>query len=56
MDPLGFGRRVRELYPEVYVVVMTYETLGSALTRRILASPDIDNLFYWSGNDKILMI
>lgn len=55
MDPLGFGRRVRELYPEVYVVVMTYETLGSALTRRILASPDIDNLFYWSGNDKILM-
>ncbi len=55
MNPLEFGKRIKETYPGKPVVMLTYETLNSDLIRQIRETRAIDKVFYWSGNNKILL-
>lgn len=55
MNPQEFGRRIKEVYPGKPVVLLTYDTLNSELIKQIRESKTIDKIFYWSGNDKILL-
>lgn len=55
MNPQEFGRRIKETYPGKPVVLLTYDTLNSDLIKQIRQSKTIDKIFYWSGNDKILL-
>ena len=55
MDPLEFGGRVRQLNPDIPVVLLTYEWVGSGMQQKLRASPNIDKVFYWSGDTRILL-
>ena len=55
MNPQEFGRRIKETYPGKPVVLLTYDTLNSDLIEEIRESKTIDKIFYWSGNNKILL-
>ncbi|KJR48193.1 Phosphoenolpyruvate synthase / Pyruvate phosphate dikinase [Desulfosporosinus sp. I2] len=55
MDPQEFGRRIKETYPGKPVVLLTYDTLNVELTKQIRETKTIDKIFYWSGNNKILL-
>ncbi len=55
MDPLEFVRRIKEKYPRIYIVMLTYETISEEITARVKENGAIDKIFYWSGNNKILL-
>ncbi|AET68530.1 phosphoenolpyruvate synthase/pyruvate phosphate dikinase [Desulfosporosinus orientis DSM 765] len=55
MNPLEFGKRVKEAYPGKPVVMLTYDTLNNELLREIRETKTIDKIFYWSGNNTILL-
>ncbi len=55
MNPQEFGRRIKETYPGKPVVLLTYDTLNNDLIKQIRESKSIDKIFYWSGNNKILL-
>lgn len=55
MDPQEFGRRIKETYPGKPVVLLTYDTLNSDLIKQIRETKTIDKIFYWSGDNKILL-
>ena len=55
MNPQEFGRRIKETYPGKPVVLLTYDTLNSDLIKQIRETKTIDKIFYWSGNNKILL-
>jgi CheY-like chemotaxis protein len=49
MDPIEFGERVKELYPEKIVVLLTYDIFDPQLLKRIRQEKSIDKIFHWSG-------
>jgi CheY-like chemotaxis protein len=55
MSPLEFSRRVKEIYPDKPVVMLTYETLDEETLSGIRESKSIDRVFVWSGNSQILL-
>lgn len=55
MNPLEFGKRIKEIYPGKPVVMLTYDTLNNELLKQIRETKSIDKVFYWSGNNKILL-
>ena len=55
MNPLEFGRQIKDVYPGKPVVILAYETLSNDLIRQIREAKTIDRVFYWSGNNKILL-
>ena len=55
MNPQEFGRRIKETYPGKPVVLLTYDTLNKDSIKQIRESNAIDKIFYWSGNNKILL-
>ena len=55
MSSLEFSRLVKESYPEMPVVVLTYEALDNDTLREIRAAKTIDRVFVWSGNSQILL-
>lgn len=55
MNPQEFGRRIKETYPGKPVVLLTYDTLNSDLIKQIRETKTIDKIFFWSGNNKILL-
>ncbi|AFM41612.1 phosphoenolpyruvate synthase/pyruvate phosphate dikinase [Desulfosporosinus acidiphilus SJ4] len=55
MNPLEFGKRIKETYPGKPVVMLTYDTLNYELLKEIRETKTIDKIFYWSGNNTILL-
>lgn len=55
MDPQEFGKRIKKTYPGKPVVMLTYDTLNNDLIKQIRETKAIDKIFYWSGNNKILL-
>ena len=55
MDPVDFGKLVKEKYPGACVVMLTYETLNDQRQKEITDSKAIDRIFYWSGNNRLLL-
>jgi hypothetical protein len=54
-NPVEFGRSVKALYPEKFVVLLTYEAIPSELLKKIRAAGSIDKVFYWHGNNRIFL-
>lgn len=55
MNPLEFGKRVKELEPDLPVILLTFENLDPRFLEKIRQERSIDNVFYWAGDTKILL-
>ncbi len=55
MDPLEFGRRVKEAYHGKPVVMLTYDTVSNDVIEEIRKTRFIDRVFFWSGDNKIFL-
>lgn len=55
MDVMEFGRKVKEINPELPVVLLTYEWVGIDLFSQLRTSANIDKIFFWSGDTRILL-
>ncbi|MGD2085582.1 MAG: PEP/pyruvate-binding domain-containing protein [Candidatus Aminicenantes bacterium] len=55
MNPLVFGKKVKELKPGMPVILLTYEWVEVDLLIRLRNSKSIDKVFYWTGDTRILL-
>lgn len=55
MTPFEFGKRIKDLYPEIPVVMLSYERLSTEIITRVRENNSINRVFYWSGDSKILV-
>ncbi|HYE82387.1 MAG TPA: PEP/pyruvate-binding domain-containing protein [Clostridia bacterium] len=55
MDPLEFGRRIKQTYRGKPVVMLTYDTISNDIIEEIRRTRVIDRVFYWSGDSKIFL-
>lgn len=55
MDPIEFGRLIKQKYPKKPVVMLTYDTLHNSIVEEIRRTKYIDRLFCWSGDSKIFL-
>lgn len=55
MDPLEFGKRVKQTYKGKAVVMLTYDTISNDVIEEIRRTRYIDRVFYWSGDSKIFL-
>ncbi|NTV90103.1 MAG: response regulator [Clostridiales bacterium] len=55
MDPFEFVSRIKEQYPGIYIVMLTYEAISDEIKSRVKENGCIDKIFYWSGNNKIML-
>jgi len=54
-DLLAFGRRVKELRPNKPLVILTFDNREVEDLHKLGASPDIDGVFSWNGDARILL-
>ncbi len=55
MNPIEFGKRVKELDPEKMVILLTYDVIDPLLLSQIRKTRSIDKVFFWSGESRILL-
>jgi len=55
MDPDEFGNRVKHIYPELPVILLTYDWLSPDTLLTLRGSKGIDKVFYWTGDTRILL-
>ncbi len=55
MSPFEFSKTVRESYPELLIVMLSYERLTAEKINQVREDKSIDRVFYWSGDSKILL-
>ncbi len=55
MNPIEFGKKIKESDPDKTIVLLTYEPLNPLLLKRIRQVRSIDKVFYWSGESKLLL-
>jgi len=55
MEVREFGRKAKEILPGVPVVLLVYNTRELAFLREVGLKPDIDRVFAWSGDARILL-
>lgn len=55
MTPVEFGKRVKDSYPEIPVVMLSYERLSAETIAQVRENNYINRVFYWSGDSKILV-
>ncbi len=55
MSPFEFGKKVKDIYPEVPVIMLSYERLTVEMIDQVRENKSIDRIFYWSGDSKILL-
>jgi hypothetical protein len=55
MNPMEFGGKVKELEPDMPVVLLTYEWVEKNLLVKLKNTGSIDKVFYWSGDTRILL-
>lgn len=54
MDPISFGRQVKEEYPEIPVILLAYDTAQMQYLPDPFPEHTIDQLFIWTGNSNVL--
>ncbi|MCX7970247.1 MAG: PEP/pyruvate-binding domain-containing protein [Negativicutes bacterium] len=54
IDEFAVEREIKLAYPEMPVVLLSYERLSAAAIERVRRSAHIDRVFYWAGDSKIL--
>jgi len=55
IDPVEFGRRVKNVQPEIPVVLLALEALDPPTLDRFHCADTIDTIFYWLGDSTILL-
>lgn len=55
MNPLEFGKRVKNLKPGTPVVMLTYEFFSPEFLEKARKTKYINKIFYWLGDSKILL-
>lgn len=55
MDPISFGRQVKQQYPGMPVILFAFDTAEFRRLPRTDTSDAIDKAFVWSGNTNIFM-
>ncbi len=55
MDSLEFGQKVKSMYPDMPVVLLTYDWVPPDRLIRFRETGFIDKVFYWGGDTKILL-
>ena len=55
MNPLEFGKKVKELHPGIPIILLTYEWVEIELIIRLRKAKCIDKIFYWTGDTRILL-
>ncbi|MDQ1355506.1 MAG: hypothetical protein QG657_5816 [Acidobacteriota bacterium] len=55
MNVIEFGRRVKELKPDMPVILLSYEWVETGLLVKLRKTRAIDKVFYWSGDTRILL-
>jgi len=55
MDPVSFGRQVKEQYPDMPVVLLAYDTAQMRHLPDPIPPDAFDKVFIWTGNAKVLM-
>jgi hypothetical protein len=55
MNPLDFGRKVKEYDPRLPVMLLTYEWVEADFLIKIRKTRWLDRVFYWSGDTRILL-
>lgn len=55
MNPMEFGRKIKDIDPEKTVVLLTYEHLDPILLNKIREAKSLDKIFFWSGESKLML-
>ncbi|HLP61800.1 MAG TPA: PEP/pyruvate-binding domain-containing protein [Candidatus Deferrimicrobium sp.] len=55
MNVNEFGRRVKELKPAMPVILLTYEWVEADLLAKLKKTKNIDKVFYWNGDTRMLL-
>jgi len=55
MNPMSFGLKVKELFPKMPIVLLTYEWIEVDLLIKFRITNSIDKVFYWTGDTRILL-
>ena len=55
MNPMEFGKRVKELNPDMPVVLLTYDQVDVKFLIALREIRSIDKVFYWGGDTRILL-
>ncbi len=55
MNPLNFGLKVKEIIPDMPIVLLTYEWIEVDLLIKFRKTHSIDKVFYWTGDTRILL-
>jgi CheY-like chemotaxis protein len=55
MDPIEFGRKVKEMNAFKPVVLLTFERLDPDRVQALQGEPAIDKVFFWTGDTKIFL-
>jgi hypothetical protein len=55
MMPLDFGRKIKEMYSNMPVVMLTYGRVEDEVLETVRKTRNIDRIFYWNGDSKILL-
>lgn len=55
MNPLEFGKRIKQKYRGKPIVMLTYDTISNDIVEEIRRTRYIDRVFYWSGDSKIFL-
>ncbi len=55
MDPIFFGRQVKEASPDMPVILLAYDTAQMQYLPDPFPENTIDQLFIWTGNSNVLM-
>jgi len=55
MNPMLFGIKVKELFPKMPIVLLTYEWIEVDLLIKFRTTNSIDKVFYWTGDTRILL-
>jgi DNA-binding NarL/FixJ family response regulator len=56
MDIAEFGRRVREIAPQLPLVLLAYDTRELGLIRDRLAHGTVDRIFVWLGDARVFLV
>ena len=55
MSSFDFERSIHEAYPEIPIVMLSYERLTPEVIGRIRENSCINRVFHWSGDNKVLL-
>ncbi|MHC1718669.1 MAG: DUF5752 family protein [Acidaminococcaceae bacterium] len=55
MSSFDFERAIHEAYPEIPIVMLSYERLTPEVIGRIRENTCINRVFHWSGDNKVLL-